>query len=231
MALITLRVLDGADRGQVFEDLVTPITIGREEGNAVQLNDERISRFHIKIQEDQNQLVLTDLESTNGTRVNGEQTHLRILRYGDLISLGRSVLLYGTREQIAKRLDELKSTGALGSDELDKSAVARQALSADMDYDIDWNSGDNLRSTLHLPVPPDLPANLSPVQAAQISEILEYLHLRSRALVEGVAIPEGKSVVQISVAHWQSLLDLQSLLGEYLRKIGEPGSGHLPTED
>ncbi|MEX0711350.1 MAG: FHA domain-containing protein, partial [Pirellulales bacterium] len=69
MASITLRVLDGADRGKVFEHLETPITIGREEGNLVQLNDERVSRFHLKIQEDQDKLVLTDLESTNGTKV------------------------------------------------------------------------------------------------------------------------------------------------------------------
>ena len=33
MALITLRVLDGADRGRVYEELPTPVTIGREEGN------------------------------------------------------------------------------------------------------------------------------------------------------------------------------------------------------
>ena len=62
MALITLRVLDGADRGRVFEDVPTPLTIGREEGNPVQLNDERISRFHLKIQEDQEKVVLTDLD-------------------------------------------------------------------------------------------------------------------------------------------------------------------------
>ena len=45
MALVTLRVLDGPDRGRAFEDLLTPVSIGREEGNAVQLNDERVSRF------------------------------------------------------------------------------------------------------------------------------------------------------------------------------------------
>ena len=110
MTRVTLRVLDGADRGQVFEELEPPVTIGREEGNSVQLNDERISRFHLKIQEDQNKLVLTDLESTNGTRVNGEDTQLRILRFGDVISLGRSVLLFGTRDQIARR--ELDRPGA-----------------------------------------------------------------------------------------------------------------------
>jgi len=31
-----------------------------------------VSRFHLKIQEDHTRVVLTDLESTNGTKVNGE---------------------------------------------------------------------------------------------------------------------------------------------------------------
>ena len=51
MTRVTLKVLDGADRGRVYDAMETPITIGREEGNAIQLNDDRISRFHIKIQE------------------------------------------------------------------------------------------------------------------------------------------------------------------------------------
>src|SRR5881394_1748301 len=108
MTGITIRVLDGADRGRVFDNLAPPITIGREEGNTIQLNDERVSRFHVKIQEDQDKVVLTDLESTNGTKVNGEDIQLRILRYGDVISVGRSVLLYGSRDQISRRLAELR---------------------------------------------------------------------------------------------------------------------------
>jgi len=108
MALITLRVIDGADRGHVYADVPIPLTIGREEGNAIQLNDERVSRFHIKIQEDQNKIVLADLESTNGTKVNGESVQLWILRPGDVISIGRSVLVFGSREEIARRLAGLR---------------------------------------------------------------------------------------------------------------------------
>src|SRR4029450_10592246 len=100
---ITIRVLDGADRGRVFQNLNPPIPIGREEGNTIQLNDERVSRYHVKIQEDHNRLVITDLESTNGSKVNGEDVQLRILRFGDMIQLGRSVLLFGSREQIPQR--------------------------------------------------------------------------------------------------------------------------------
>lgn len=222
MADISLYVLDGADRGRRYESLATPITIGREEGNAVQLNDERISRFHIKIQEDQDMLVLTDLDSTNGTRVNGEQVQLRILRFGDIISLGRSVLRYGTREQIAQRLKELRDDGDVPTEDLDNSPLAKQ-LEVGGDPDADW-SGTHSRSTLHIPKPPDLPEGLGPGQAAQLSELLEFLHLRTRALVEGVDISEESSVVKIDIVRWQELLDMQGLLAEYLRSIGEPGS-------
>ena len=132
MAEITLRVLDGADRGRVYQDLSTPVTIGREEGNTLQLNDERVSRFHVKIQEDQDKIVITDLESTNGTKVNGEDIQLRILRFGDIISVGRSVLLFGSREQIAGRLASLRGemSGTIGFDEPGKSARPARSISS-----------------------------------------------------------------------------------------------------
>lgn len=222
MMEVTLRVLDGADRGKVFDHMPTPITIGREEGNAVQLNDERISRFHIKIQEDQGKLVLTDLESTNGTRVNGEDAQLRILRYGDVISLGRSVLLYGTREQIAGRLDALKDDGLHMTGELDPSKLVADADSS-LDFEVRWGESENLHSTLHIPTPPELPAGMSPGQAAQLSEMLEYLHLQSRNLVQSISLAEGAKSVTLDIKQWQELLDLQAQLAEYLRKIGGPG--------
>jgi predicted component of type VI protein secretion system len=224
MALVTLRVLDGSDRGRVYADLVTPVTIGREEGNSVQLNDERISRFHLKIQEDQDKLVLTDLESTNGTRVNGEDTQLRILRYGDVIALGRSVLLFGTREQIAERLGELQSDGLCRTGDLDPEKLARQMESPSLDFELSWGAAENLQSTLHIPTPPELPVGLTPGQAAQLSELLEFLHLRTRSLIRSVQVPESAKSIRLSPSHWQDVLDLQSLLAEYLRKIGDPNA-------
>lgn len=221
MTRITLRVLDGADRGQVYEDLEVPITIGREEGNSVQLNDERISRFHIKIQEDQDKLVLTDLESTNGTRVNGEDTQLRILRYGDVVSVGRSVLLFGTRDQIANRLQNLRNDGIGDTSQLHPGGSDSESLS----FELRLGASEDLQSTLHIPLPPDLPTQLSPGQSAQISELLEYFHLRARQLVQSGLVDDQENEVKISLAQWQDLLDMQSQLAEYLRAIGDPGLG------
>jgi pSer/pThr/pTyr-binding forkhead associated (FHA) protein len=224
MAYITLRVLDGADRGKVFDHLPTPITIGREEGNSVQLNDERISRFHLKIQEDQDKLVLTDLESTNGTRVNGEDTQLRILRFGDIIMVGRSVVLYGSRGEIAGRLDELRNRDLSTSAQVEIEALTQKAASlSSSEFEAHWQASEQLRNTLHIPTAPEIPDGLSPAQAAQLSEMLEYLHIRSRALVQGAKLNEAKHTVQFDFDQWQELLDLQSQLAEYMRRIGEPG--------
>src|SRR5262245_3284626 len=127
MAEVTLQILDGVDRGKVFQRLGTPVSIGREEGNTIQLNDERVSRYHAKIQEDQGQLVLTDLESTNGTRVNGEPVPLTILRLGDRISVGRSVLLVGSPSE----LDDLMGSSTSNPSADGRTIDAPNQLSAD----------------------------------------------------------------------------------------------------
>src|SRR5215472_16349658 len=111
MMTVTFQVLDGVDRGRVFRNLPTPVTIGREEGNALRLNDERVSRFHAKIQQDNGDIILTDLESTNGTRVNGAVVQIRRLRIGDRVCVGRSLLLFGSNEEIANRMATLGSVG------------------------------------------------------------------------------------------------------------------------
>lgn len=215
MAVITFRVLDGADRGRIFENLATPVTIGREEGNSIQLNDERVSRFHVKVQEDQDKVVLTDLESTNGTKVNGEDIQLRILRHGDLISLGRTVMLFGTREQIARRLATLRGEpGTVGTDE--------HADPASLDFELNWSEELESHRLLQSLEPPELPERLGPGQAAQLCELLEYLHVRLRDLIHSVKVKPDTERVSLEARQWQNVVDLQARLAAYLRAIGRP---------
>jgi len=215
-------VLDGADRGKIFGGLPLPVTIGREEGNTIQLNDERISRFHIKIQEDNSKFILTDLGSTNGTKVNGDEIRLRILRYGDLVSVGRSLLLFGTEYQIAERLAEIRGRDDR-SDVLLADEGTKEGQAAPLDFEIYWNSDPDIQATLHSLQQPDLPEALSPCQTAQLSELVEYLHLRVGDLLTTakVADEEGEQIL-LEQRHWQNLIDLQARLSEYLRKITEP---------
>ena len=222
MASITLRVLDGADRGRIYPGLTTPVTIGREEGNTIQLNDERVSRFHLKIQEDQDKLVLTDLESTNGTKVNGEDIQLRILRFGDLIFVGRSVLLFGSREEIAERLAALRGANAKSSGLTAIAKALESAQAGSLEYELNWTDNPQANVSFQATDPPELPQRLTPVQAAQVSELLEYLHLRIRDLLASVRTEPHNGRITLDERQWQGLIDLQARLAEYRHQIGEP---------
>ncbi len=223
MAKVTLEIIDGADRGKILTDLETPVTIGREEGNTVQLNDDRVSRFHLKIQQDHDRIVLTDLESTNGTKVNGETTHLRILRYGDMISIGRSVLRYGSREQIAQRLaGPRRAASAADDDELTRGDEGNEPPPASLEFELSWHDRPGDHATLGTLYPPELPKQLSPGQAAELSELLEYFHIRVRSLLDSVEMEDEADRVSLDFRQWQNLLDIQARLAEYLRRISEP---------
>ena len=213
MTNITLRVLDGTDRGKVFDSIDLPVTIGREEGNTIQLNDERISRFHLRIQQDHDDLVLTDLESTNGSKVNNEDVQLRILRHGDLISIGRSTLLFGTRQEINERLDSKSGTSSRPAEANADSAAENVAVEQD------WQRDPKL---LMPNQPPKLPDRLSPGQAAQLCEVLEYLHDHIRRVVGEAQVDRHNKQVTLTNDKWQRVLDAQSRIAEYLRRVSEP---------
>ncbi|QEG20995.1 FHA domain-containing protein [Mariniblastus fucicola] len=201
MTKITLRVLDGANRGEIYEDISLPITIGREEGNSIQLNDERVSRVHLRIQMDHDDLVLTDLDSTNGSRVNNEEIQLKILRHGDLITVGRSTLVYGSRAEIQERLK--KSGPATGS---------KASGSGHEDVPI-------FEST-----PPKLPERLSPGQAAQLSEVIDFLHHHVREIVSEAEVKPRQQTIEITAEMWQQIVEVQARLAEYLDRIGQPSN-------
>jgi pSer/pThr/pTyr-binding forkhead associated (FHA) protein len=212
MSKLTLRVVQGADRGKVFSDLNPPISIGREEGNTIQLNDERISRYHCKILSDNQHLVLTDLESTNGTKVNGQSCQLRILRFGDLILVGRSVLLFGDQFQIRSRLSETNL--------LDHNGKAE--LKVDGDFELDSNVLVDASKERILSTPPSIPDRLSPSQAAQLAELLEHIHGGIGEAVEGMQGYENRGSVAVSYANWQALMLVYSNLAEMIRSIADP---------
>ena len=220
MALITLRVLHGADRGKVYDRIPTPVTIGREEGNSIQLNDERISRYHLKLQDDNDKIVATDLESTNGTKVNGEDIQVRIIRDGDMIALGRSLLLVGSHSDIDRRILEL--AGRHPADEDAKAREMRERLEriAAQKSDVIADLGQ-VRSPLLPAEPPPLPGRLSPAQSAELTELLEYVQGVLRAATEGAVVRPGGERVELDFADWQAVLDLQARLAALLRQVGD----------
>ena len=235
MMMVTFQVLDGVDRGKVFRNLMPPVTIGREEGNVLRLNDERVSRFHAKVQQDNSDIILTDLESTNGTRVNGNVVQIRRLRPGDRIHLGRSLLLFGSNEEIAARMATLGGLQSIaqtaGPDPLDQLPATIEAQAGDMPAENDLSFDLNLKHDVtvaegqfflgdkELPV---LPQKLSPAQAARIAEIFDFLHRGLTYATENIQANEDGTQINLSFVDWQRILAVHMLLGRYARAIAEP---------
>lgn len=222
MRTVTFLVLEGVDKGRVYRDLPIPVTIGREEGNGLRLNDERVSRFHAKVQVEDGDIIITDLDSTNGTRVNGAAVQIRRLRPGDQVSVGRSMLLFGTMEEIAARKAAAVPANSAGggqtirADELAAEAIGRgeAARAVEASPGPGWNPLDE---------EPPLPQKLSPAQAARLSEIFDYLHRGLTSAVENIDANEDGTEVRLGFNDWQTIQAVQMLLARYSRSIAEPG--------
>src|SRR5437868_1874476 len=65
------------------------ISIGRLEGNTIRLTERNVSRHHAKLVKESNAIVIEDLGSANGIRINGERIDKRSpIRDGDIIEIG-----------------------------------------------------------------------------------------------------------------------------------------------
>ncbi len=235
MAEVTFQILEGMERGHVFTDLVTPFTIGREEDNAIQLNDERVSRFHLKIQEDAGQVILTDLESTNGTRVNGTPAQLRSLQLGDLVSIGRCLLVYGSPDEIAERFKNGESSALRRLQEI---AAGSESSSDDADYPKSgatfdpgsafpsaWSDLLDAAAQGLATTPPPLPDTFQLAQRAQLTDLMAYIH-RQLLLVLSCGrelSPLDRSGTRaLDGSVWQQLVELEMRLAQMIREISNP---------
>jgi hypothetical protein len=88
-----LRLIQPGTSERVVELDGRPLTLGRATDNGLVLADGRVSRHHGRISVRRGTLVYTDLQSTNGSRVNGTPVDEVVLGVGDRIELGDTLLV------------------------------------------------------------------------------------------------------------------------------------------
>jgi len=89
-----LVFVEGANRGAVHQLEPRSIVFGRDPASDMHLLDERVSRAHAKLRFEDGKFVLEDLNSRNGTYINSIPCESRILRSGDEIRVGDTVMLF-----------------------------------------------------------------------------------------------------------------------------------------
>ena len=117
-----LVVLSEGFTGRTYELKVEKTTVGRLDDNAFQIAEASISSHHCEILLRGNDVVVKDLNSTNGTFINGEKVTETTLKPGQILRLG----------QVEMRL-ETGAPAAAGKIPLDQTRAIPQGVKFDLE--------------------------------------------------------------------------------------------------
>jgi len=126
--VVILTVIKGPDRGKRFElPEDAALLVGRSSTD-IPLDDQTISRRHAQLVPEDDQWMIHDLKSANGTFVNGVRVaDPRPLKPGDQIRVGSTLFLFGLKAEPKKE----KSVRVAKSGELDINVEAMVKASDD----------------------------------------------------------------------------------------------------
>jgi pSer/pThr/pTyr-binding forkhead associated (FHA) protein len=125
MPHFALRFISGKYQGGEFPlRMEREIVIGRSSDLDMVLVEDMVSRKHAKISTVGNQIVISDMGSTNGTFVNGEKVKKARLKEGDRILIGTSIIKLVSVE------GAVGGTEAEARAKLESNAQRRQQTSA-----------------------------------------------------------------------------------------------------
>lgn len=111
-----LRVKHGPNQGKVYELSDKDLVLGREPGDGIVVPDQGVSRKHAEVARIGEVYFIRDLDSRNGTFVNDDTIREEILRYGDRIRVGNTVLVFEDKHAHLRDSSRLiKDSGVLGA--------------------------------------------------------------------------------------------------------------------
>src|SRR6266478_204604 len=113
-----LVLLSAGMTGRTHELKVDKTTIGRVEDNTFQIAEPSVSSHHCEVLLRGNDVVIKDLNSTNGSYINGEKINESVLKAGQILRLG----------QIEMRL-ETDAAPAAAKKPVDQTMVMQRGVS------------------------------------------------------------------------------------------------------
>jgi len=116
-------ITEGPGAGQEYEFEQAAI-LGRLDSNDIPVKDPKASREHAKLYKQGTAFAIVDLNSSNGTMVNGESITKRVLKDGDEIGIGLVRMRYELTD--AEKPDKPTSGGRKSLDDAFSSAKDKQ---------------------------------------------------------------------------------------------------------
>jgi len=108
----------GPDRGKRVRLSKFPVTLGRDPSCDIVVTDDEVSRHHVRIKQRGKLFVAEDLESRNGTYVNGDRILNSVLKSHDRILLGSTELQFVASSSEIQLANDIAQFNMVVSDEL-----------------------------------------------------------------------------------------------------------------
>ncbi len=124
-----IQVFFAADlQGEYMLDGKFEVTVGRDPGCDIVVNNVAVSRHHCTIRDVKRKWTLFDEDSSNGTYVNGQKVSEHVLNHNDRVVLGKHTLLFnqfGKGPELSRKQDHDGGLGGDGTMFVSPSALAK----------------------------------------------------------------------------------------------------------
>jgi transcriptional regulator with GAF, ATPase, and Fis domain len=212
-----LVVIKGAQRGTELVIAGDMFRVGKAPENDLVLSDETVSRVHFEIMRDAKGYLVRDMQSTNGTFLDGAEVKEAYLRAGSVIGLGACQLKFTPFEE---RIEILPSEQESLGEMVGKSAAMREIFGlveriapTDATVLIEGETGtgkDMIARTLH---------QLSPRSAAPF--VVVDCGAVAGTLIESELFGHDKGAFTGAIAGRQGAFELASGGTVFLDELGE----------
>jgi len=118
-------IVTGPDMNPREFEISSEMTLGRNAGNDINLQEEKASRRHCRFRPDGEHIYVEDLQSSNGTKLNGRKITSCVLKHGDTITIGQHTIVFHDENARFDRTMVLP-------DEDGKMAIGMKAVDAPM---------------------------------------------------------------------------------------------------
>lgn len=204
---VRLRVKAGPSLGKEFKKQLKKITIGRTKASSFQIKDHSVSEKHAEIWYDQDQWLVKDLGSSNGTTLNGDQVtdKGRRLRDGDMLRIGTDTVVAVELHHLAKpekqqEVQEGRSVPSGTSPQLEASSARPQAKAQRLSLK---------RKTYH---EDKGPSNMEPDVSEACLTLDQYLVSRLQEAVQELRDCAAQSVAELRREWQQKRQDIHALV-------------------
>jgi len=148
-----LYIMKGADKVQSLEVRADTIHIGRSPENDIQIDDSSVSRKHLIVRWKLNKPFITDLESKNGTIVNGKRIpsgHEIEVKEGIPIGIGKTVIALG-RVCLDDKPDAMHTTGfPKGFSEHGEAFLQDRPMTAQRNMELIYKASSALMQSINI---------------------------------------------------------------------------------